>query len=213
MSFAKVHFRIIFVKRQYGHCLLLLPLHRHSRLFSPTLFKNITNPQWIIRIIVRLCTLNSLSRLIFPAITCGWHFSPWCGLYTPLQSFFREGPQLPGPHCGDVHWSMAGTAVLSLFTGKLEKRAFLAVKREGKGYQLTSDRSDVNLSDRGQHREKAGTTCIFCWLAWSQWFFVCLLLEEWKWLEEVREYLYSRFDKTRFWSIVFTSLHLLGLKT
>lgn len=32
---------------------------------------------------------------------------------------------------------MAGTAVLSLFTRKLEKRAFLAAKIETKGYQLT----------------------------------------------------------------------------
>lgn len=41
MSFAKVHSRIVFVKKQQGHCLLLLPLHRLSRLFFSTCSKNI----------------------------------------------------------------------------------------------------------------------------------------------------------------------------
>lgn len=58
-------------------------------------------------------------------------------LLAKWPAFFGERPQLPGPHCGDVRWSTAGTAVLGLVTARLEKRAFLAAKGEGRGYQWT----------------------------------------------------------------------------
>lgn len=56
-------------------------------------------------------------------------------------AFFGERPQLPGPLRKDVRWSMAGTAVLSLFIGRLKKRAFLHAKVERRGYQWT----EVNI--------------------------------------------------------------------
>lgn len=66
-----------------------------------------------------------------------WSIYPLPKLLAKWTVFFGERPQLLGPHCGDVCWGMAGTAVLSLFTSKLKKRAFLAAKIERKGYQLT----------------------------------------------------------------------------
>lgn len=53
-------------------------------------------------------------------------------LLAKWPAFTGERPQLPGPHCRDVHWSMAGTAVLSLFTGRQRKEPFWLQKgREG----------------------------------------------------------------------------------
>jgi len=67
---------------------------------------------------------------------------------------------------------MPGTAVLSLLTGRLEKRAFLATKGEGRGCQW----AEVNV------QSKLGLPLYFAGLPGvSDYFFVCFLKTESDW--------------------------------
>ena len=123
-------------------------------------------------------------------------------LLAKWPAFFRERPQLPGSHCRDVHWSMAGTAVLCLFTGRLEKRAFLASEGEGRGYQWT----EVNI------QRKLGLPPYFVGLPGVSDF---RLFASWRLKVTGRSQgiLVPRLWQEKVLNRCFHSLRLLGLKT
>lgn len=123
-----------------------------------------------------MCTLNSFPRLIFPTITCAWHFFPDVMYITPSKA----PSQMASLHRGEATaaWSSLQRRALEhgwhscaeFIHGQTEKRTFLAAVREGRVYQWI----EVNI------QRKLGLPPCFVGLFRFSDFSLVFLLEDWK---------------------------------